>query len=63
VIALFAVDSSGVVEMPSFRVLSSSQPGFTVAVAATLPRLRYRPARICGRAVRMWVQQTFEFGR
>ena len=48
----FVVDTLGRVELGTVRVLESTHPAFAVAVQATLPRMRFAPARIGGRAVR-----------
>jgi protein TonB len=57
----FVVDTLGRAEPGSFRVIHSSHDAFATAVAAALPRMRFLPAEIGGRKVRMMVQQTFAF--
>ncbi|HEX5832132.1 MAG TPA: energy transducer TonB [Gemmatimonadaceae bacterium] len=57
----FVVDTTGRVEPGSAVVLSADDPAFGVAVVRVLPRLRFAPARVGGRAVRQLVQQAFRF--
>lgn len=47
--------------LPTLRVLRSSHPAFTAAVIATVPNVRYVPARVAGCPVAMRVQQAFVF--
>ena len=54
--ALFVVDTLGRVEPESVRLLTVSHPLFGAAVRATLPRMRFEPARVGGRAVRQLVE-------
>lgn len=62
VLAIFVVDTAGVVDMSTFKELESTHDLFTQAVAAALPRMRFMPAQVSGgRKVKMWVQQAFEF--
>ena len=57
----FVVDTSGRAELGSFKVLRASHDAFGQAVRAALPRMRFLPAEIGGRKVRMLVQQPFAF--
>lgn len=57
----FVVDTTGRVEPGSAVVLSADDPAFGAAVLRVLPRLRFTPARVGGRAVRQLVQQAFRF--
>lgn len=57
----FIVDTLGRVEQKSVEVLESSHPAFTASVRATLPRMRFRPARIGARAVRQLVEFPITF--
>ena len=43
-LAQFVVDTSGMVEVNTFKVLKSSHDLFTQAVRQTLPQMRYSPA-------------------
>lgn len=57
----FVVDTNGRADLSSFKVLNSTHELFTEAVRAHLALLRYFPAEIGGRKVRMLVQQPFSF--
>ena len=61
VLAQFEVDTTGRVNIPSFRVLRSDHAMFEQALRSALPNLRYLPAEIGGRKVRQLVQQAFTF--
>lgn len=60
-IVQFIVDSTGHVDLRSFREVHASHPLFTVAVYDALPGMKYRPGSIGGRPVRQLVQQEFIF--
>ncbi|MHB1222786.1 MAG: energy transducer TonB [Gemmatimonadaceae bacterium] len=62
VIAQFVVDTTGMANVGSFRVLESDHELFTAAVRAALPQMRFIPARVGGRKVRQLLQQPFVFG-
>ena len=61
VLAQFVVNENGTIDVPTFKVLKSTDPAFTEAVHTALPTLRFAPARLKGRAVRQVVQQPFTF--
>jgi periplasmic protein TonB len=61
VIAQFVVDTTGRVDVSTFKVIESSHELFTSAVKATLPRMRFQPAEVGGRKVKQLVQQPFVF--
>jgi len=61
VLARFIVDSTGQVDMTTFRVLQVTDPEFVAAVRAALPRMKYRPAVLAGRRVPQLVEQPFTF--
>jgi protein TonB len=61
VLAQFVVNESGRVETATFKVLESSNPAFTAAVKAALPRMKFRPAQIGKTNVQQVVQQAFVF--
>ena len=61
VLATFVVDTTGRVDMSTFRVIESAHDMFTAAVRSHLPNMRYYPAETGGRKVKMWVQQPFTF--
>jgi TonB family protein len=58
---LYVVDSTGLVDTSSYRVISATHPDFAVAVRLALPEMRFRPAIQDGHPVRQLVQQTFRF--
>jgi TonB family protein len=62
VFAQFVVDTTGEVLLETFRALRSTDPLFTEAVRAALPRFHFLPAEKGGRRVRQMVQQPYTFG-
>lgn len=56
VIVAAVVDTLGLAENGSVRIVRSDNPGFDAAALATVRAARFRPARIYGRAVRVLVQ-------
>lgn len=61
VVVRFIIDTLGIAEERSLRVLESSDPLFADSVRRALARLRYAPARLSGRRIRVRVEQRFEF--
>jgi TonB family protein len=61
VIVRFVIDTLGRVETPSLKVIAASHPLFAASVRATLGRLRYLPASMSGKHVRVQMEQRFEF--
>ena len=61
VLAEFVVDTTGLVELNTFGVVSSSHPAFTDAVRSALRRAAFHPAMLKGAPVRQVVQQAFRF--
>lgn len=61
VLAQFVVDTTGRVEMGTFKVLKSSHELFTQAVKTSLGNAKYLPAEVGGRRVKQLVQQPFQF--
>jgi protein TonB len=59
--AQFVVRSDGKADMDQFKVLKSTNELFTQAVKSVLPRMRFSPAMIGGKAVNQLVQQSFQF--
>jgi len=59
--AQFVVDTTGRVDMRSFKALKSTDPQFTAAVKAVLPTWRLDPAIRQGMKVKQIVQQSFVF--
>jgi TonB family protein len=61
VVVLFVVDTSGFAQPATFKMVESSHELFTAAIRNALPEMRFVPAEVGGRKVKMWIQQTFEF--
>ena len=59
--AQFVVRTDGKADMDQFKVLKSTNELFTQAVKNVLPRMRFSPAMIGGKAVNQLVQQSFQF--
>jgi protein TonB len=59
--AQFVVDETGLVNMSTFKVLMSPDPGLTAAVKAAVSTWRVEPAIKQGRKVKQLVQQSFVF--
>lgn len=57
----YVVDTTGLADTTSFRVLLASDSDFAVAVRAALPYMRFAPAKIGALPVRQLVQQDFTF--
>lgn len=57
----FVVDTLGRVELETVQVVESTHPAFATAVQASLPRLRFSPARVGGRTVRQLVEFPVQF--
>ena len=57
----FIVDSSGVIDMSTVKVLASTHPEFVSAVRDAMPRMRFHPAKIGPRAVGQLAEQQFLF--
>jgi protein TonB len=57
----FVVDTTGRVELSTFKVVRASHDHFAAAVKNALPRMRFIPAEIGDRKVRQLVQQPFSF--
>jgi len=57
----FVIDSTGRVDMSTVRVVNATHKLFAQAVLAAMPKMKYRPASIAGRPVRLLVQQSFTF--
>lgn len=60
--AKFVVDTTGRADMSTFVVEKSSNDMFTQSVKSALQRMKFIPAEIGGKKVRMLVQQPFMFG-
>lgn len=57
----FVVDTDGVVDTITYRVVHTTHPDFAVAVHRSLKGMRFRPAIRGGLRVRQLVEQTFSF--
>ena len=63
VLAQFVVDTTGLVQVTTFKVLKASHGPFVDAVRTALPAMRFEPALVGGRKVRQLVQQPFMFAQ
>ncbi|MDP9177483.1 MAG: TonB family protein [Gemmatimonadota bacterium] len=61
VAAEFVVRESGRADVTSLRIMSATNDEFVESIRRALPRMRFRPATIGGRAVAQLVQQQFVF--
>lgn len=57
----YVVDTAGRADTATFRVVTASHPEFALAVRATLPKMRFRPAFVANQRVAQLVQQPFSF--
>ena len=57
----FVVDTTGRVEIGSFKVIRTSHDLFAAAVKSALPRMRFFPAEVGTSKVRQLVQQPYSF--
>ena len=57
----FVVDSTGLIDMSTVRVMSATHKLFAQAVVDAMPKMKYRPARVGSHAVRLLVEQAFSF--
>lgn len=61
VLVSFVVDTSGRVELSSFKVIRATHEFFATAVKNALPRMRFIPAELGTHKVRQLVQQPYSF--
>ena len=61
VVVRYVVDSMGVPDVSTFKVISSTRPEFAAAVRAALPRMLFEPARMGNKRVAQLVEQPFGF--
>jgi TonB family protein len=59
--AQYVVDTLGLVDTTTFKVLETTHEAFTVAVREALPNMRFRPAIVRSHKVRQLVEQPFTF--
>lgn len=57
----YVVDSTGLVDTMTYRVITATHGDFAVAVRRALPNMHFRPAMQSGGKVRQLVEQTFRF--
>jgi TonB family protein len=57
------IDTAGVPELDSFRIVSSPSTYLSEAVKVAVAAWRYTPARVNGRAVRVRIEQRIDFHR
>lgn len=57
----FVVDTTGIVDTLTYRVLRATHADFAVAVRVALPGMKFRPAIRAGIRVRQLVEQPFSF--
>jgi TonB family protein len=57
----FVIDSTGLVDMATVRVMSATHSAFARSVLEAMPKMKFRPASIAGHPVRLLVEQAFSF--
>ncbi|MHB1095075.1 MAG: energy transducer TonB [Gemmatimonadaceae bacterium] len=57
----FVIDSTGLIDMATARVMSTTHSAFARAVLEAMPKMKFRPASIAGHPVRLLVEQAFSF--
>ena len=57
----FVVDSTGLIDLETVRLVEASHPLFVKAVEDAMPRMRFRPAMMGHNAVRQLAEQLFKF--
>jgi TonB family protein len=57
----YIVDTTGLADSASLRVVQSSHPAFVESLRAALPHMHFTPAMIGTHKVRQWVRQEFVF--
>ena len=61
VIASFVVDTTGLADVGSLKVIRSSHQLFVTSIVAAMPDMRFTPAMVGGRKVKQLVMQPFVF--
>ena len=59
--ATYVVDTTGMVDTTTVKVMISDDPRFTKSVRDALGQMRFRPAIRQGKTVRQLVEQKFRF--
>jgi TonB family protein len=57
----YIVDTTGLADSGSLRIIRTSHPAFAEAVRAALPGMRFEPGEVHGQLVRQLVTQEFRF--
>lgn len=57
----FVIDSTGLVDLSTIRVMDATHQEFARAVREAMPRMRFRPAMRGSQAVRQLVEQPYKF--
>jgi len=57
----YVVDTTGLVDTSTIRVVRATHPEFAQATREALAQMKFRPALHAGTRVRQWVQQNFAF--
>lgn len=57
----FVIDSTGLVDLNTIKVIGSTHNGFARAVQEVMPRMRFRPAMMGSNPVRQLAEQQFKF--
>jgi len=57
----YVVDTTGLADSASLRILRTTHPAFAEAVRAALPGMRFEPGEVGGQLVRQLVTQEFRF--
>lgn len=58
---IYIVDTTGMADSTSMRVVRATHEEFAMAVKKALPKMRFRPALLGGQKVQQLVQQNFAF--
>ena len=61
VVATFVIDTTGLADMSTFRVLHASDARFQEAVRRAVGAMTFHPAEIAGRKVKQVVEEPFDF--
>jgi TonB-like protein len=59
--AIYVVDTTGLVDTTTIKIVHSDDPRFTASVRTALGGTRFRPAKRAGKTVRQLVEQKFRF--
>ena len=57
----FVVDSTGLIDLGTIKLVEATHPQFVNAVRDAMPRMRFRPAKVGSLAVRQLAEQLFKF--